>query len=98
MRSISAIFWFWFVPYFQSTPDSKGFVITAALAEHLRIDITKTRLFKYMNTLQPRKEHFQIKISDIFYISPQNIDCGYTLEPPRHEYLQSMLLSRNKKK
>ena len=43
----------------------------------------------------------QIKNSDIFHISAQNIDCGYSLEPPRrggsNEYPQSMLLSRNKK-
>ena len=43
---------------------------------------------------------FQKKTSDIFHISAQNIDCGYTLEPPRrgsNEYPQSMFLSRNKK-
>ena len=44
---------------------------------------------------------FQIKNSDIFHISAQNIDCGYSLEPPRrggsNKYLQSMFLSRNKK-
>ena len=44
---------------------------------------------------------FQIKNSDIFHISAQNIDCGYSLEPPRrggsNEYPQSMFLSRNKK-
>ena len=44
---------------------------------------------------------FQIKNSDIFHISAQNIDYGYLLEPPRrdgsHEYPQSMFLSRNKK-
>ena len=44
---------------------------------------------------------FQIKNSDIFHISAQNIDCGYLLEPPRrggsNEYPQSMFLSRNNK-
>ena len=39
--------------------------------------------------------------TDIFYISSQNIDCVYSLEPPRrggsNEYTQSMFLSRNKK-
>ena len=38
---------------------------------------------------------------DIFHISDQNIDCGYSLERPRRggskEYLQSMFLSRNRK-
>ena len=49
----------------------------------------------------PKNENFQIKNSDIFHISAQNIDCGYSLEPPRrggsNEYPQSMFLSRNKK-
>ena len=44
---------------------------------------------------------FQIKNSDIFHISAQNIDCGYSLEPPSqgssNEYPQSMFLSRNRK-
>ena len=38
---------------------------------------------------------------DIFHISAQNIDYGYTLEPPRrvgsNEYPQSMFLSRKMK-
>ena len=38
----------------------------------------------------------------IFLIFAQNIDCGYTLEPPRrggsNEYPQSMFWSKNKKK
>ena len=37
----------------------------------------------------------------IFHIPAQNIDCGYSLEPPRrgdsNEYAQSMFLSRHKK-
>ena len=44
---------------------------------------------------------FWIKNSDIFHISAQNIDCGYSLETPRrggsNEYPQSMFLSRNNK-
>ena len=28
-------------------------------------------------------DNFQRKIFDIFLIFAQNIDCGYTLEPPR---------------
>ena len=46
-------------------------------------------------------KNFQMKNSDIFHISAQNIDCRYSLEPPRwggsNEYPQSMFLSRNKK-
>ena len=44
---------------------------------------------------------FQIQNSIFFYIFAQNIDCGYSLQPPRrggsNEYPQSMFLSRNKK-
>ena len=51
--------------------------------------------------LPPKNENFQKEKSDIFNISAQNIDCGYSLEPPRRggsiEYPQSMFLSRNKK-
>ena len=64
---------------------------------HLFYFITKTRLFKYIENFTTKKENFQIKIhSDIFHISDQNIDCGYSLEPPT-AYLQSIFLSRNKK-
>ena len=64
--------------------------------------ITKTHLFKYAKNFTTNKtENFQIKKSDIFHISDRNIDCGYSLEPPRrgssNEYPQSMFLSRNKK-
>ena len=48
------------------------------------IHIMKTRLFKYTENITTKKpEKFQIKKSDIFHISAQNIDCGYLLEPPR---------------
>ena len=47
-----------------------------------------------------KNENFQWKSSDIFLIFAQNIDCGYTLEPPRrggsNEYPQSMFWSKNK--
>ena len=37
----------------------------------------------------------------MFHISAQNIDCGYSLEPPQrggtNGYPQSVFLSRNKK-
>ena len=36
-----------------------------------------------LKILPPKNENFQIKNSDIFQISDQNIDCGYSLEPPR---------------
>ena len=46
-------------------------------------------------------ENFRIKNSDIFHIPAQNIDCGYSLEPPRrggsNVYPQSMFLSKIRK-
>ena len=42
--------------------------------------ITKTRLFKYTEKIYHQiMAIFQIKISDIFHISAQNIDRGYSL-------------------
>ena len=40
------------------------------------------------------KNHEKIDILNIF---AQNIDCGYTLEPPRRGDLQSIFWSKNKK-
>ena len=58
--------------------------------------ITKTYLYNF----DPLKPHFYIVklgftgVYIIFLISAQNIDCGYSLEPPRrggsNEYQQSM--------
>ena len=44
------------------------------------------RKHAYSNVLKilpPKNENFQRKKSDIFHISAQNIDCGYSLERPR---------------
>ena len=55
-----------------------------------------TEIFEVVNN-----ENFQQKNFDIFLIFAQNIDCGYTLEPPRrggsNEYPQSMFWSKIKK-
>ena len=51
---------------------------------------------EYFVQIFHRKSYFDISCE-----SAQNIDCGYSLEPPRrggsNEYPQSMFLSRNKK-
>ena len=64
-----------------------------SLRKHAYSNISKISL--------PKTESFQIKNSDSFHISAQNIDCGYSLETPRrggsNEYPQSRFLSRNKK-
>ena len=83
---------------------------------HIRLSMkaTKTEIISnkywtlrkhaYSNTLKisPSKtESFHIKILIFFSYFYSNIDCGYSLEPPRrggsNEYPQSMFLNRNKK-
>ena len=64
----------------KSNKKSQKLSVSLTLWKHAYSNILKI--------LQPNKENFQIKISDIFYISAQNIDCGYS---------QSMFLSRNMK-
>ena len=54
--------------------------------------------WKFYNQI---KENFQIKNTDIFHISAQNIDCWYSLEPPRrgspNEYPQSIFWAEIRK-
>ena len=51
--------------------------------------------------LAQKMKIFSRKMFIFFLIFAQNIDCGYTLEPPRrggsNEYPQSMFWSKNKK-
>ena len=66
----------------------------------LPLCITKTRLFKYIENFTTKNWKFSDKNSDIFHISAQNIDCGYSLELHwwgSSNKPQSMFLSRNKK-
>ena len=49
------------------------------------------RKHAYSNILKifpPKNENFLIKISDIFYISAQNIDCGDSLVPTIYVFEQ----------
>ena len=68
-------------------------IFTESLRKHAYLHILKN--------LQPKKENFQIKNSNIFHISDQKIDCGYSLEPPRrggsNEYLHSMVIAKQEK-
>ena len=73
-----------------------------ATASYVCLPLRKHALFKYVENFTTKNENFQIKKNlKFFHITAQNIDCGYSLEPPRRcgskEYPQSMLLSRNKK-
>ena len=64
-------------------------------------NITKTRLYKYIENFTSKNWKISDKNSDIFRIFPQNIDCGYSLEPPRrggsNEYPKSMFLTKIRK-
>ena len=63
--------------------------------------IMKTRLFKYIEKFTTKKGKFSGKFSDIFHIPAQNIDCRYSLEPPRwggsKEYPQSIFFIKIRK-
>ena len=65
----------------------------SSLRKHVHVIYRKCFGFK--------NENFHRKKIDIFLIFAQNIDCGYTLEPPRrggsNEYPQSMFWSKTKK-
>ena len=56
---------------------------------------------KICKTKKKKKKKNQLKNSESFHVSAQNIDCGYSLEPPRrggcNKYPQSIFLGRNKK-
>ena len=69
------------------------FAKTQPLRKHTYSNILKI--------LPPKNENFQMKNSDIFHISAQNIDSGYSLEPPRwggsNEYPQSMFWTEIRK-
>ena len=72
------------------------------LLSMLEICITKTCPCNILNFSKLEKlKIFTRIVFYIFLIFAQNIDCGYTLEPPRrggsNEYPQSMFWSKNKK-
>ena len=61
--------------------------------------IMKTLLFKDIENFTTKKGKFSDKKKyDIFHIPAQNIDCGYSLEPPQwgssNKYPQSMFFSK----
>ena len=54
------------------------------VAQGSTLTLTKARLFKYTENFTTKKwQFFTLKKFDIFHISAQNIDRGYSLEPPR---------------
>ena len=65
------------------------------------VTLRKHAYSNILRILPPKNENFRMKNSGSFHISAENIDCGYSLKPPRrggsNEYPQSIFLSRNKK-
>ena len=61
----------------------------------LKLHYEKTRIQMYSKFYVQKLKFIRKKKTDIFHISAQNIDCGYSLEPTRrdgsNEYLQSMV-------
>ena len=76
---------------------------------YLKGNMLGNKYFHYENTpiqihwkfYHQKIENFQIKFFDIFHISAQNIDCGYSLEPPHrggsNDYPQSMFWAETRK-
>ena len=66
-----------------------------------QIALRKHAYSNILKILPPKNENFQIKIQIFVLISAQNIDCGYSLEPPRrggsNEYSQSMFWAEIRK-
>ena len=77
------------------TPDHLTILVLKLVLKTLR----KQTYSNVQKILTPKNENFQIKKnSDIFHISAQNIDCGYSLEPPRrggsNEYPQTIFFEQ----
>ena len=74
--------------------NSKHQRIVSQLPQCDACSLQKHAYSNILKTLQSKRGNFPIKNSDIFHISAQNIDCEYSLEPPRrggsNEYPQSM--------
>ena len=94
---ISSLFSESWKAYTMTSKENETLLNTTSLQKHAYTNIQK---------VSPPKTYFfffsdKKKLCYIFYISAQNIDCGYSLEPPRrggsNEYPQCMSLSRNKK-
>ena len=90
-----------FVAFSVIVCSSSHFVFLSCLEKNALhgCSITKTCLLKYiLKILSPKNENFQIKIRIFFHISAQNIDCGYSLEPPHrggsNEYPQPLFFEQ----
>ena len=58
-------------------------LVLCMCTSHMIFTLQKHAYSNILKMLPPKNENFPIKNSDIFHISAQNIDCGYSLEPPQ---------------
>ena len=49
----------------------------------IHMSLPKQAYSNILKISRPKNENFQIKNSDTFHSSAQNIDCGYSLELPQ---------------
>ena len=78
-----------------SRPSDPSYMLGSLLCIPLLIHMPlRNKPIKYIENFTTKKWKLSDKNSDIFHISAQIIDCGYSLEPPRqgsfNEYSQSM--------
>ena len=91
MKSFSAVPFFDHQPVF-GTAIHQG--ASVEYPEHIFLSLGKHSYSNILKMSPPKTGSFQIKNSDIFHISAQNIDSGYSLELPHrgssNEYPQCM--------
>ena len=72
--------------YFRESlgpPDNESRLYISYIKKKKKKTLRKHAYSNILKSLPSKNKNVQIKISDIFHISAQNIDYGYPLEPPR---------------
>ena len=91
---------FFSVTYWPPTVSiSKAVIMQVSLTwkKIMRFQSLRKHAYSYiLKILQPKTGKFPDKNYDVFHISAENIDCGYSLEPPRRAPTL-YVFSRNKK-
>ena len=92
MQADFSLFW----PH--TSEGTVSYIVSCYAHRYYHYENTPSQIYENFTT---KNWKFSDKNSDIFHITAQNVDCGYSLELPHwgssKEYPQSMFLSRNKK-